>query len=326
MAARLPLRWTSRRAVGRTCTRACGRQQQCGAASAHYRCDEPPRRPSACSRRDRAGSQHAPPTPRWPLLLRLSQRHRGRRGVRVQAHWLVDRRGDAALRRARIDRWLSPVPIISLRSITTTASKRLEKSRARRRSCAADCSFQLATIAASFRGRDCERKSLRRTRGIRMASARIPSRASRGRPVSDEASKVGSAGADAGIRSGVLGADVAVPVAGDEPGPFLVREVSAGDRARVVLQGGWVDGPEGSLAVGVDREQELSVWSELAVARGSLFGVEGRAVLLEAGGEPQFQAAFGAAGRREPLPGSVERDAGDWCCGDEHGVADGSAG
>ena len=51
-----------------------GRKRQRGAASAHYRFDQPPRRPSACSRRDRAGSERAHPTPRWPLLLRLSQR------------------------------------------------------------------------------------------------------------------------------------------------------------------------------------------------------------------------------------------------------------
>jgi hypothetical protein len=78
-----------------------------------------------------------------------------------------------------------------------------------------------------------------------------------------------------GASAGVLGADLAVPVAGDEPGPFLVREVPAGDRARVVRQSGWLNGPEGSVAVGIGGEQELSVWSELAVTRRSLFGVEG---------------------------------------------------
>ena len=43
-----------------------------------------------------------------------------------------------------------------------------------------------------------------------------------------------------GPRTGVSGADSAVPVAGDEPGPFLARGVPAGGRARVVLQGCWV--------------------------------------------------------------------------------------
>ncbi len=52
----------------------------------------------------------------------------------------------------------------------------------------------------------------------------------------------------------VSGADLAVLVAGDELGPFLACEVAAGDRARVILQGGQGDGPEGSLAVGVDGE------------------------------------------------------------------------
>jgi hypothetical protein len=51
-------------AVRRSRTAEFGRQQQRGAASAHYRFDEPPpRRPSACSRRDRAGSEQAHPTP-----------------------------------------------------------------------------------------------------------------------------------------------------------------------------------------------------------------------------------------------------------------------
>jgi putative transposase len=30
-------------------------------------------------------SEQAPPTPRWPLVLRVSERHRRRRGVRVEA-------------------------------------------------------------------------------------------------------------------------------------------------------------------------------------------------------------------------------------------------
>jgi hypothetical protein len=41
-------------------------------------------RPLAQGATVRGLSKHIPP--RWPLLLRLSERHRGRRGVRVELH------------------------------------------------------------------------------------------------------------------------------------------------------------------------------------------------------------------------------------------------
>ena len=66
-------------------------------------------RPSACSTHER-GPEQAPRTLRWPLLLRLAERHCDPGGVRVEVHRLVDRRGDAVVRRARRDRWFSSIP------------------------------------------------------------------------------------------------------------------------------------------------------------------------------------------------------------------------
>ena len=66
-------------------------------------------RPAAGSTHER-GPEQAPRTFRWRLLLRLAERHCDPGGVRVEAHRLVDRRGDAVVRRARRDRWFSSIP------------------------------------------------------------------------------------------------------------------------------------------------------------------------------------------------------------------------
>jgi hypothetical protein len=48
------------------------------------------------------GPEQAPRTLRWRLLLRLTERHGDPGGVRVEVLGLVDRRGDAVVRRARV--------------------------------------------------------------------------------------------------------------------------------------------------------------------------------------------------------------------------------
>jgi hypothetical protein len=82
-------RWIHAMPTARSARKAApsGRQQQRGVASAHYRFDEPSRWPSACSGATAQGlSKHLPHAGGRQLLLRLAERHRGRRGVRVQAH------------------------------------------------------------------------------------------------------------------------------------------------------------------------------------------------------------------------------------------------
>ena len=87
-----------------------GREQQPGAASRHSRFNESPRPAVRLLDARACGREQAPRILRWPLLLRLAERHCDPGGVRVEVHRLVDCRGDAVVRRARRDRWFSSIP------------------------------------------------------------------------------------------------------------------------------------------------------------------------------------------------------------------------
>ena len=92
--------------------RVVGRQHQRGVAlptvaSMGCRADRPLAQAPPCS------SEQAPPSLWAPLLLRLAEQHCDRCGVSVEVHRLADRRVDAAVRRARRDRWLSSAAAVS---------------------------------------------------------------------------------------------------------------------------------------------------------------------------------------------------------------------
>jgi hypothetical protein len=82
------------------------REHRRGAASTPCCFDEPRRWAGRLLEARPSGPSKYFALPRPPLL-RLAERHRGPGGVRLEVHRLVDRHGDAAVRRARRDRWLS---------------------------------------------------------------------------------------------------------------------------------------------------------------------------------------------------------------------------
>ncbi len=89
--------------------------------STHRRFNEPPHWPSAYSTpRDVRMSKHLASL-QLPLLLRLAEQRCGPCGASVEVHRLADRRVDAAVRRARRDRWLSSAPAATIGAVASDA-------------------------------------------------------------------------------------------------------------------------------------------------------------------------------------------------------------